>query len=597
MSIWKVFSNKSRNILNTKFKRKMTSMKEKKFNINLLTILPLFFIILLALILIPWSTDNTVRGLYQNTDLQYADNSFDGELTNDWSAFCISAAGDVNNDSHPDFIIGAHQSDIGCSSPNYGTGGAYLILGRSDNNNWDEPFDLGDANATFFGEKHNSTFFSTHGDLAGFSVSGAGDVDGDDYDDFLISSYFNPEAGWNHAGQIYLMYGRSDVSSWTNPMNLSNADASFWGEDGGDYAGMYVTDAGDVNGDDYDDFLISAPSKGEPLSTVYLILGKQGRYNSDTSLSNANKTFIAEDVPDSLGKSMAGLGDVNGDGYDDFLLGAPFSNVTATNEGRAYLILGRSDIETLNGSNPLYMEYANATFVGPNSGDSAGMSVAGAGDFNNDGYADFLILAPGNDTIYLMYGRSGINGWDYPLSLSNANLTIETEVPNQFTTGWPQQTKSLAGVGDVNNDKFDDILIGAPFNDENAINAGKVYLVLGNTSTHFGTTLNLVNANASFWGEAEDDMAGWCVSALGLNCSSNVPAYNGDMNNDGYDDFLIGAPYGFGQGSSSGVTYLILGDDIGWDTPYPEFVSLLPVFLGISIIIGVIIFRCRNQKN
>ena len=107
---------------------------------------------------------------------------------------------------------------------------------------------------------------------------------------------------------------------------LSNADASFIGEDAFHGAGGRVSNAGDVNRDGYDDFLIGAEGDakgGYPKAgQAYLILGKASWWSMDTDLSDADASFIGEEAGDRAGCSVSGVGDVNGDGYDDFLIGA-----------------------------------------------------------------------------------------------------------------------------------------------------------------------------------------------------------------------------------------------------------------------------------
>jgi len=108
--------------------------------------------------------------------------------------------------------------------------------------------DLGSSNASFFGEDG--------GDNSGHSVSGAGDVNGDGYDDILIGAQGDEDGGGASAGQVYLILGKAD--GWSMDVNLSNSNASYWGENADDKAGVSVSGAGDVNGDGYDDILIGA---------------------------------------------------------------------------------------------------------------------------------------------------------------------------------------------------------------------------------------------------------------------------------------------------------------------------------------------------
>ena len=127
--------------------------------------------------------------------------------------------------------------------------------------------------------------------------------------------------------------------------DLSNADASFWGEAAGDQSGWSAAGAGDVNGDGYDDILIGARHNdegGSGAGQTYLILGKAGGWSMDTDLSNADASFWGENTNDDSGRSVAGAGDVNSDGYDDILIGATYNSDGGHNAGQTYLILGKA---------------------------------------------------------------------------------------------------------------------------------------------------------------------------------------------------------------------------------------------------------------
>lgn len=381
----------------------------------------------------------------------------------------------------------------------------------------------------------------TAGDLSGYSVSDAGDVNNDGYDDFLIGAYQNTEGG-NDAGKTYLILGSDQ---WTGDITLDNANASFIGEQPYDYSGHSVSGVGDVNNDNYDDFVIGAYGNDDidnAAGKSYLILGRPtSNWAKDVSLSNANASFVGEVALDNSGFSVSGAGDVNDDGYDDFLIGAYQSQTQA---GQTYLLMGRPTSWWSTGTS---LANANASFIGELSGDYAGYSVSDAGDVNTDGYDDILIGAyknseGGDDAgqTYLVMGRQS-NQWSMDVSLANANASFVGE------GAYHQSGYSVSGAGDVNNDGYDDIIIGADENDDVGNAAGKSYIIFGGPSNRWSMDLVLSNANASFVGEAADDYSGHSVSGTG------------DFNQDGYDDVLIGA---YGNDESYGLagkTYLILG--------------------------------------
>jgi hypothetical protein len=131
--------------------------------------------------------------------------------------------------------------------------------------------------------------------------------------------------------------------------DLSNADASFWGEHAGDESGHSVASAGDVNGDGLDDFLIGARRDVEHSGAgrTYLILGRVAAdWGTDFDLSNADASFLGEHAYDFCGWSVASAGDVNGDGWDDLLIGAMGDDDGGDEAGQTYLLLGTGPMST-----------------------------------------------------------------------------------------------------------------------------------------------------------------------------------------------------------------------------------------------------------
>ncbi|NOQ54802.1 MAG: hypothetical protein GQ558_09390, partial [Thermoplasmata archaeon] len=398
------------------------------------------------------------------------------------------------------------------------------------------------SSASFFGESVS--------DLSAHSVAVVGDVNGDGFDDILIAAYKNGDGG-SGTGQTYLYFGKRD--GWESDINLSNANASFWGEDANDFSGNAIAGAGDVNGDGYDDFLIGAfwnNEGGTHAGQTYLILGKASGWSMDTDLSNADASFIGEQAGDESGWSVAGAGDVNGDGCDDIIIGALYNDEGFSeyekNIGQTYLIFGKRSGWTMDTD----LSSSDASFRGKRSVDRCGQSIAGAGDVDGDGYDDIIIstfLKTLNGTAvghsYLIFGKA--SGWSMDTNVSNASASYFGEVNSE------KDCLSVAGAGDVNGDGFDDILIGYWDNDEGGNDAGQTYLVLGKASGWSKDT-NLSTADASFWGEAALDEAGRSIAGAG------------DINGDGYDDFLIGASGVNTSSYRAGKTYVILGKASGW---------------------------------
>ena len=453
--------------------------------------------------------DNDCDGLVDRLSLDNGDAKFTGEEAEDNAGNVVAGLGDVNGDGYDDFAIGADDAadDAGI---------VYFIAG--------DPSALSDMSLWRADAKLTGI---ASGDVVGCSISGAGDVNNDGYDDLLVGA-----SNVNHmTGATYLVLGSATGLS---TITLSDSDAVFTGERSLDFAGRGAAGAGDLNGDGFDDIVLGAPW-AEESGVVYLVMGS-ATGPSSMSLQNADTKLVGEADDDHAGDRVSGAEDVNGDGLGDFLVGASCENTSA---GAVYLLLGAPT-----GLADMSLADADAKLTGEEEYDDAGDAVASAGDTNGDGYGDFLVGAPSHDSstgdeagaAYLILGAaSGVPS----MSLGGAHAKLTGEVE------YDDAGRAVSSAGDINGDGVDDLLVGATHDSSAVYDAGATYLILGSVSgvSH----MSLADADAKITGEAPGDRAGRAVSGAG------------DTNGDGYDDVLIGADRESTAGRSAGAAYLIFG--------------------------------------
>jgi hypothetical protein len=504
--------------------------------------------------------------------------TIDGIARDDEAGYSVSGAGDVNGDGIDDLIIGAPQV-----TPNFQTyvGASYVVFGGSS---FSSSLDLANLDGTNGFVIQGIDF----ADSSGFSVSGAGDVNNDGYDDVIIGSPDGDPDGRDSAGESYVVFGGSGVGS-SGTLDLVNLDGSNGFVIKGIYvdgqAGYSVSGAGDVNNDNYDDMIIGArkasPNNNDRAGESYVVFGGNN-FNSSLDLASLNGSngFVLPgiDAGDWSGWSVSGAGDVNNDNFDDLIIGArnasPNNNYRA---GESYVVFGGNnfnsslDLASLDGSNGFVIN-------GIESYDDSGQSVSGAGDVNNDGVDDFIIGASGADpagvsgagSSYVIFGRSNLSSVDLA-SLDGSNGFVINGIDQNDFSGI-----SVSGAGDVNSDGFDDIIIGAYLADQPGENdAGESYVIFGGKNFNSSLALANLNGNNGFVLTGVDfyDDTGYSVSGAG------------DINNDGIADVIIGAP---GVGGS-GASYVVFGEpytiplEVSIGAPSPTITNNEPVTFDITV--------------
>ena len=404
-------------------------------------------------------------------------------------AATVSCLGDTDGDGKPDFL---------CSSPRWsaqasGTfrGRVRAISGASGN----ERFAVAGGYIN-----DGSTSWTNQADFLAWDEQGAvgvGDVNGDGVGDLLLGAHAEDSSGNNNSGGAWVYSGASGALLY-----------SFLGAAGGDYLGYACGAVGDLDGDGAADLLIGShaanPSGQTDAGAVYVRSGATGSllYRVD-----------GDSAGDNFGVSMAGIGDVNFDGHADFVVGAHLDEAgSAFDTGSARVVSG------LDGS--LLVEVHGLA-----ANDHLGRRVANAGDVDGDGFDDFLAWAPGAEQVHLY-------------SVFGALLHVFSSPAPGIDFG-----TAIAGVGDVNGDGRADIAVGAPGHDAGGgADQGAVFLYsAANGYALFQTLL----------GEAPGDRFGDSIDGLGAGVE-----LAGDWNGDGLDDLIVAAPHAF---ANRGRAYVMPG--------------------------------------
>ncbi len=410
------------------------------------------------------------------------------------------------------------------------------------------------------------------GDSSGTSVSTVGDVNGDGIDDLIIGALTADSGSNMYSGSSYVVFGT--VSGLPNPFNLEDINGlngfTINGASSSDLSGRSVSNAGDVNGDGTDDLIIGAssasPNGNSGAGASYLVFGSDTGLPNPLNLDSLNGVngIIINGIAanDNSGTSVSSAGDINDDGFDDVIIGAPFAdpsnNLVA---GSSYVVFGAAsgipnpfNLDEINGLNGF-------TINGAAAGDQSGISVSGAGDINGDGIDDVIIGANLSNSSagssYVVFGTT--SGFPNPLKLEDINGINGFSI-NGVTNG-DQSGTSVSAAGDVNGDGTDDLIIGAYLADSSGGNdMGSSYVVFG-TDSGLPNPFDLDDINGLngfiINGESAGDYSGLSVHSAG------------DMNGDGIDDLIIGAPLaGLNNNDYSGSSYVIFGSTSQFSNPF-----------------------------
>ncbi len=445
----------------------------------------------------------------------------------------LGSVGDLDGDGLPDFIFGAPGDDdkavdagrvfvqLGAPSP-----GATLTVADSLTN-----IIIDGVNA---------------GDRAGAAVGSISDLNGDGRGEILIGAPGMENGAAVDAGAAFVVWGMSSPGGVDlgDPFSAGGGGFVMKGEAAGDAAGTALASVSDLNGDGRAEIVVGSPGNdagGADAGAAYVVWGKAtGSIVRLASVATGTGGYkiVGEAAGDGAGRVVGTVGDLNGDGKAEILVAAPDSDAGGAQSGAVYVVFGKStttkvSLATVTGGTGGFRIKGMA-------GDEAGSALAGLGDVNGDGKADILVGAPGSDSAYVVFGKSGtaqVDLADVANGVGGFRIIAES--------GGDLARMSVAGGVDLNRDGISDLVIGTPDNSEGGYQGGAVYVVWGGGAG----TVDLALVAQGIGGAKVVGNAGSLAGA--------TVAITSDVDGDGTPDLMVGAP-------GSGESAYVLFSDPSW---------------------------------
>ncbi len=386
-------------------------------------------------------------------------------------------------------------------------------------------------------------------DFAGSAVDGGRDVDGDGIIDLLVGAFGATPSG-GASGRTYMVSGGgSRMTVSLTSVAAGNGGFAIDGEAVGDVSGEAARLAGDVNGDGLGDIIVGARGSdalGSESGRAYVVFGTAAAGPIALSGLGAGGFIIdAQGAGDRCGLSVSGIGDVDGDGLDDLIVGCPYG-LDGEQTGHTYVVFGKADATPVALAD-VALGVGGFAIVGEDGGDRSGFSVDAAGDVNGDGLDDVVLGALRADPqgsssgrAYVVFGKADTAAVPLVAVVGGVGGFAIDGAASGDRSG-----RAVAGAGDVDGDGLADVIIGAP---DVGSDAGAAYVVLGKADGQLVSLGSLANDGAGFVLDgAFEDEAGTAVSGAS------------DVDGDGLADVIVGAPGSNGGGFDSGRAYVVFG--------------------------------------
>jgi hypothetical protein len=389
----------------------------------------------------------------------------DGIDPADFSGRAVAGAGDINGDGFADIIVGADGGDPNGDSY---AGETYVVFGSVSA--FAASLDL----SALDGANGFRLDGIDPGDESGRAVAAAGDVNGDGLDDLVIGAHLGDPGADDAAGEAYVVFGSASgfAASFDLAVLDGNNGVRIDGIDAGDQCGYAVSAAGAVNGDGFGDVIVgafrAAPGGDATAGESYVVFGRATVFPAALDLSTLDGTngfrLDGVDSNDRSGVSVSAAGDINGDGFSDLIVGARYADPGGDSAaGETYVVFGKAsgfnaalDLANLNGANGFRLD-------GIDQDDQAGLSVAGAGDVNGDGFADLIIGAYSGDPDGNTFAGESYVIFGHATGTLNRTGTDGRDI---FSGGeWDDTFNGLGGDDWIRSGDGDDIVSGGQGND------------------------------------------------------------------------------------------------------------------------------------
>ena len=429
----------------------------------------------------------------------------------------VAAAGDVNGDAVPDVLV-----SVGGMAQEPTRGRSWVVFGRTEPGviHLDD-VSRGDGGFVIEGDAER--------DYAA-QIAGVGDVSGDGLDDIVVGAPGADNNGRESSGSAYVVFGKTS----TEPVRLQLFNLGLQVDEGyridgphvRSIAGRDIAGAGDIIGDGLDDVLVGAPFAG----ATYVVFGKDDPSPVDLRTfddgTQANTGYRVDTPAPSFDTnySVGNADDVNGDGIPDALIGVMREDGS---RGVVYVVFGKRDLDPVEVTD---LGSGGFRIKGTYSGSQTGYEVDGAGDVNGDEFADVVVGAPGGlldapGDAYVVFGKKGMRSIRLNhLGTDGFRIKGRQESPGELLG------RSVAGIGDINGDGLDDVVVGsvqADFFDLR--DTGAAYVVYGKPTRGTVYAQNLGDKGYTIKGHRRRGYAG------------NTVAGPGDINGDGKPDVLVAA--------------------------------------------------------